>query len=92
MNKGSLYAVLHERKEQLEFEILLKMALQTALGLAYLHSKNVLHRDVKSMNLLVDDNYNVKVADFGLSKMRNAGAWAKTRCGTTNWYPTTKII
>ncbi|KAI9494658.1 hypothetical protein BDB00DRAFT_871209 [Zychaea mexicana] len=42
---------------------------EVALGLAYLHSKNVIHRDVKPDNLLIDQNGHLKLTDFGLSRI-----------------------
>ncbi len=52
------------------------MALEAAKGMLYLHSRAepVLHRDLKSANLLVDKHWHVKVADFNLSRVMNASA------------------
>ncbi|KAL8257225.1 hypothetical protein R6Q59_029266 [Mikania micrantha] len=49
--------------------IRLNIALQTAEALAYLHKSGVIHRDVKSNNILLEKNFQVKVADFGLSRL-----------------------
>lgn len=40
-----------------------------ASGMSYLHSNNVIHRDLKLNNVLVDDNFHPKISDFGLSKI-----------------------
>jgi len=48
---------------------LLKVIYGILSGLNFLHSANVLHRDIKPSNILIDDNFNVKICDFGLSRI-----------------------
>ncbi|XP_051152233.1 LEAF RUST 10 DISEASE-RESISTANCE LOCUS RECEPTOR-LIKE PROTEIN KINASE-like 1.2 [Andrographis paniculata] len=52
----------------------LKIAVETASALSYLHASGVIHRDIKSTNILLDNNFGVKVADFGLSRLRPSNA------------------
>ncbi|CAK9145360.1 unnamed protein product [Ilex paraguariensis] len=47
----------------------MSIAIETASVLAYLHASDVIHRDVKTNNILLDNNFSVKVADFGLSRL-----------------------
>jgi serine/threonine protein kinase len=42
-----------------------------ALGLVYIHHQNIIHRDLKSMNILLDKHFQVKISDFGLSKTKS---------------------
>ncbi|XP_021901644.1 leucine-rich repeat receptor-like serine/threonine-protein kinase BAM3 [Carica papaya] len=72
MPNGSLGEVLHRKSGgNLKWEIRLKIAIEAAKGLCYLHhdcSPLILHRDVKSNNILLNSDFEAHVADFGLAK------------------------
>lgn len=68
---GSLYEVLRTDAE-FDWATMLKMAADIAAGMHYLHSLRppVLHRDLKSPNLLVVEGYTIKISDFGISRLK----------------------
>lgn len=55
---------------------------QILSAISYLHTLKIVHRDIKPENLLLDINNNVKLADFGLGNLYNAGEMLKTACGS----------
>ncbi|AQK81786.1 Protein kinase superfamily protein [Zea mays] len=72
MHKGSLDTQLHgaSRGSALSWHVRMKIALDMARGLEYLHehcSPPVIHRDLKSSNILLDSDFNAKISDFGLA-------------------------
>ncbi|GJV15285.1 receptor protein-tyrosine kinase CEPR1-like protein [Tanacetum coccineum] len=74
MPNGSLWDALHHGKCLLDWPTRYQIALGIAKGLAYLHHDllpSIIHRDVKSTNILLDRNFHPKVADFGLAKVLN---------------------
>ncbi|KDP25496.1 hypothetical protein JCGZ_20652 [Jatropha curcas] len=86
--RGSLFKTLHKNNQTLDIRRRLRMALDVARGMNYLHHRNppIVHRDLKSSNLLVDKNWTVKVGDFGLSRWKNATfISAKSGRGTPQW-------
>jgi len=84
MAKGALSDIVYNLEIPLDINRIGSIALHAAEGIAYLHSKNIVHRDIKTMNFLVSDDWTVKVADFGLSKhLKQANT--NTFCGTMPW-------
>ncbi|KAL6609763.1 hypothetical protein ACP70R_039732 [Stipagrostis hirtigluma subsp. patula] len=72
ISNGTLRENLLVRGTYLDWKKRLRIALGSARGLAYLHEladPPIIHRDIKSTNILLDDNLKAKVADFGLSKL-----------------------
>lgn len=73
----SMYQFLHQTNEPLSNELAIRMATDTAAGLAHLHEQtpSIIHRDIKSMNLLLTVDKVVKLCDYGLvtTKVTAAG-------------------
>ncbi|KHN02891.1 Serine/threonine-protein kinase CTR1 [Glycine soja] len=86
--RGSLCRLLHRNTSKLDWRRRVHMALDIARGVNYLHHCNppIIHRDLKSSNLLVDKNWTVKVGDFGLSRLKHETfLTTKTGRGTPQW-------
>ncbi|KAJ7528948.1 hypothetical protein O6H91_15G026400 [Diphasiastrum complanatum] len=72
MPNGTLGDHLHGKGGRLSWKTRIEIAVDAAKGIAYLHelaSPAVIHRDIKTSNILLDENFTAKVSDFGLSKL-----------------------
>lgn len=98
MPRGSLWDLLHAPDENtatnpaaklrpLEMNYILRASLDVAKGMAYLHSASppILHRDLKSPNLLLDDSFGVKISDFGLARVKASTLTMTGGTGTFQW-------
>ncbi|ETL82998.1 TKL/DRK protein kinase [Phytophthora nicotianae CJ01A1] len=90
--KGSVYSVIHNNDVKIDWSLLLRMMVDSSRGMHFLHSSKppILHRDLKSVNLLIDADWRCKVSDFGLSKLKafredrnDASMNANTNTGNT---------
>lgn len=92
--KGSVYTVIHSDDVKIDWSLLLRMMVDASRGMHFLHSSTppILHRDLKSVNLLIDADWRCKVSDFGLSKLKafredkeNSPAVSRAFVGSSIW-------
>lgn len=72
----------HQWNDKRKFQVLKEIT----AGVAFLHSRNVMHRDLKSHNVLYDKDLHIKLCDFGFSTFKShASARFESRVGTPAW-------
>jgi cell division cycle 2-like protein len=69
-----------------------KIMKSIAEGLKYLHENDIMHRDIKPGNIFIDENCNVKIGDFGSSRIINSSIKSVTPMVGTKWYKAPEII
>eukprot|EP01124_Arcella_intermedia_P029071 TRINITY_DN6051_c0_g2_i6.p1 TRINITY_DN6051_c0_g2~~TRINITY_DN6051_c0_g2_i6.p1 ORF type:complete len:428 (-),score=136.67 TRINITY_DN6051_c0_g2_i6:81-1364(-) len=82
--KGDLLRVMRQRGAPFEEEAVGGVARQVLAGLAYLHERNIIHRDLKAANLLLTEDNVIKLADFGTARVVDAQK-SMTVIGTPYW-------
>ncbi|XP_062147941.1 protein BRASSINOSTEROID INSENSITIVE 1 [Alnus glutinosa] len=95
MKYGSLEDVLHDPKKagiKLNWSVRRKIAIGAARGLAFLHNciPHIIHRDMKSSNVLLDENLEARVSDFGMARLMSAmdtHLSVSTLAGTPGYVP-----
>ncbi|XP_077220918.1 serine/threonine-protein kinase STY46-like isoform X2 [Tasmannia lanceolata] len=85
MSGGSVYDFLRKQKGVFKPPSLLKVAIDVSKGMNYLHQNNIIHRDLKAANLLMDENEVVKVADFGVARVQAQSGVMTAETGTYRW-------
>ena len=79
--KGDLSQIL--KKQPLSEGKVWKFFIQLCIGLEYLHNRQILHRDIKALNIFLSGDDNVRIGDMGVAKiMNNTGAFAQTQVGS----------
>ena len=82
INGGNLFSFVKKRRKLSEktAKFLFRQIIQ---GIKYIHEQNIVHRDIKLENLLIDLNNNVKICDFGIGrKIKNKNQLLHDQCGT----------
>jgi len=88
-SSGNLRDYLHRLDKPLSYAMQAALLYDISRGMKYLHDMNVLHRDLKSANVLVFANDRLKLCDFGLANLKGDGATIKSYrgIGTVQWTP-----
>ncbi|KAI3499293.1 hypothetical protein L1887_35088 [Cichorium endivia] len=85
MSGGSVYDYLHKQKCTFKLPTLIKISIDISKGMNYLHQNNIIHRDLKAANLLMDEHEVVKVADFGVARVKTQTGVMTAETGTYRW-------
>ena len=83
---GELFKYIITRGYLSEKEVL-QLFTQILKAISYIHSKNIVHRDIKPENILLDQDMNIKLADFGLCRTMKSCSLLKTPCGSPFYAP-----
>ena len=81
----SLWSVLQNKSVPLSWEDRKRLSLEIARGMNYLHSSStpIIHRDLKSLNILIDESFKAKIGDFGWTRLK--GDRMTKKIGTFQW-------
>ncbi|GAB4848413.1 Serine/threonine-protein kinase sty17 [Ancistrocladus abbreviatus] len=85
LSKGNVYEYMHKHGGVFKLPSLLRAALDVAQAMEYLHQHSIIHRDLKTANLLMDEDGVIKVADFGVARVQAQTGEMTAETGTYRW-------
>lgn len=88
MEGGSLYHLLQDDEKELSWLRRCKIMLDVACGVEYLHAHSIVHRDIKSLNILLNRELEPKLCDFGLAVIKmdsESQSTVRSQVGTVRW-------
>lgn len=89
-DEGNLAQVINESTENFPERYILNVFEQTSSAIAYMHSENILHRDLKTANVFLKRSV-VKIGDFGISKIMDTKVHAQTILGTPYYFRSVRV-
>lgn len=84
--------ITYPPEKKISIEVIRTVMYQILKGIDFLHSKKILHRDLKPQNVLIEENYKVRIADFGLSRTYTIPIKQYTREVLTLWYRAPELM
>ena len=84
-SNGQLYDILHKPIRKVKDIIIKKYLYQSIQAINYLHKKKIIHRDIKPENILIDNDDNALLSDYGIATHCKEGETRNTYCGTDEY-------
>ena len=84
-SNGQLFDILHKPIRKVKESIIKKYLYQSIEAINYLHKKKIIHRDIKPENILIDNDDNALLSDYGIATHCNEGETRNTYCGTDEY-------
>ena len=84
-SNGQLYDIIHKQIRKIKESVIKKYLYQSIEAINYLHKKKIIHRDIKPENILIDNDDNALLSDYGIATHCKEGETRNTYCGTDEY-------